>query len=106
MCYCANHMERAIEISVLVILAIGILSGVGRSSTQYTNQADSTFYDVDQTYLASEDVTYDTSIYEGPYDVHTGARIYESDYQKYMGFEGNQVGYQYYLEDYNRYIAE
>jgi hypothetical protein len=86
-------MERAIEITVLVILVAGALSGAGHTENFNTNQTDSAFYNEEQAYFASEDAVYDTAIYKGPYD------------ERYMGFNDNETGYQYYLEDYNRYFA-
>ncbi len=99
-------MEKTVEITVLVILIIGILLGKGNADFNLDNIANGGFFTSNQAYyVPEENADFQNSyVIDGYSDPKTGVALYESDYETYMQYDDLDRGYEFYLSDYNRYM--
>lgn len=96
-------MERAIEITVVLILIIGALSGKG-STIQHNSTTDqkSVSTITNQATFASDNVSYTNNSYGTDSNPSIGYKFYKEDYEKYSQYSDPQTGYEFYLEDMRR----
>jgi hypothetical protein len=99
-------MEKAVEITVLVILIIGIVLGKGDADFNLDNIASGGFFTSNQAYsVPGESIDYENSYaVDGYSDPKTGNALYDSDSETYMQYDDLDMGYEFYKSDYNRYM--